>query len=251
MPEPNEIGREGARGREERKAGRTGWRVGGEREGPAVELKPTGALAHSQTHPPSHAFSPLPAPSPSPPPPPHPCIPHPPRSCFLVGMSLLLSWLNYRGLTVVGHAVVTSTVAIVLPFVLLCALALPRANVRGGGGAGVGGGCRYQAKLKRNPMQKGRGGARGPPGAGGGWRGAGGRERGFEGVGQRQEDAERERVEREDYAEKDKERVNVGSGLPSFNCPPLSHVLSSPPQNRTHTRLTPLPALRSFSLVLV
>ncbi|KAG2428029.1 hypothetical protein HXX76_012014 [Chlamydomonas incerta] len=53
-----------------------------------------------------------------------------PRVCFLVGMSLLLSWLNYRGLTVVGHAVVTSTVAIVLPFVLLCLLALPHANVK-------------------------------------------------------------------------------------------------------------------------
>ncbi|KXZ49449.1 hypothetical protein GPECTOR_21g675 [Gonium pectorale] len=52
-----------------------------------------------------------------------------PRVVFLVGMSLLLSWLNYRGLTVVGHAVVTSTVAILLPFLLLCALCVPHIDV--------------------------------------------------------------------------------------------------------------------------
>lgn len=52
-----------------------------------------------------------------------------PRICFLVGMSVLLSWLNYRGLTVVGHAVITSTIAIVLPFVLLCLLCIPHIKV--------------------------------------------------------------------------------------------------------------------------
>ncbi|GFR49932.1 hypothetical protein Agub_g12036, partial [Astrephomene gubernaculifera] len=48
-----------------------------------------------------------------------------PRVVFLVGMSLLLSALNYRGLTVVGHAVVTSSLAILLPFGVLCVLCLP------------------------------------------------------------------------------------------------------------------------------
>ncbi|KAG2487400.1 hypothetical protein HYH03_013969 [Edaphochlamys debaryana] len=52
-----------------------------------------------------------------------------PRYVFLVGMSLLLSWLNYRGLTVVGHAVVTSTLAILLPFGVLCLLCIPHVNV--------------------------------------------------------------------------------------------------------------------------
>lgn len=56
--------------------------------------------------------------------------PRVPHSCFLVGMSVLLSWLNYRGLTVVGHAVITSTIAIVLPFVLLCLLCIPHIKVR-------------------------------------------------------------------------------------------------------------------------
>ncbi len=66
----------------------------------------------------------------SPPPPHAPPSLLPPPSCFLVGMSVLLSWLNYRGLTVVGHAVITSTIAIVLPFVLLCLLCIPHIKVR-------------------------------------------------------------------------------------------------------------------------
>ncbi|GIL60391.1 hypothetical protein Vafri_14994 [Volvox africanus] len=52
-----------------------------------------------------------------------------PKYTFLVGMSLLLSGLNYRGLTVVGNAVITSTLAILVPFALLCALCLPKVQV--------------------------------------------------------------------------------------------------------------------------
>ncbi|EFJ45190.1 amino acid carrier 4, partial [Volvox carteri f. nagariensis] len=49
-----------------------------------------------------------------------------PKYVFLVGMSLLLSGLNFRGLTVVGNAVITSTLAILVPFALLCVLCLPQ-----------------------------------------------------------------------------------------------------------------------------
>ncbi|GLC39294.1 hypothetical protein PLESTB_001574500 [Pleodorina starrii] len=52
-----------------------------------------------------------------------------PKYVFLVGMSLLLSGLNFRGLTVVGNAVITSTLAILVPFALLCVLCLPRLQV--------------------------------------------------------------------------------------------------------------------------
>lgn len=46
-------------------------------------------------------------------------------SVFLVGMALLLSYMNYRGLTVVGHSLVASALAILVPFVLLIVLAIP------------------------------------------------------------------------------------------------------------------------------
>lgn len=42
-----------------------------------------------------------------------------------MSMSLMLSFLNYRGLTVVGHTITTSILAIVIPFVLLCLLSIP------------------------------------------------------------------------------------------------------------------------------
>lgn len=79
------------------------------------------------------------------------CTLPPSTSCsiFLVGMSLVLSGLNYRGLTVVGNAVITSTLAILVPFALLCLLCLPRIHVgqdrEGGGG--------------RQKMRRGRGGS--------------------------------------------------------------------------------------------
>jgi len=48
------------------------------------------------------------------------------RGVFLVGMSAALSYMNYRGLTVVGHSLVASAAAILVPFAVLCALAAPR-----------------------------------------------------------------------------------------------------------------------------
>mmetsp|Transcript_23117 Transcript_23117/g.63828 ORF Transcript_23117/g.63828 Transcript_23117/m.63828 type:complete len:649 (+) Transcript_23117:185-2131(+) len=48
-----------------------------------------------------------------------------PRSVFLVGMALMLSYMNFRGLTVVGHSLVASCLAILVPFVLLVVLAVP------------------------------------------------------------------------------------------------------------------------------
>eukprot|EP00798_Chlamydomonas_sp_ICE-L_P006811 gene6811-30783_t len=50
----------------------------------------------------------------------------PTRTYFLIGMSLMLSYLNYRGLNVVGHAVITSCVAIVIPFLIFVILAAPK-----------------------------------------------------------------------------------------------------------------------------
>ncbi|MEW5319489.1 MAG: hypothetical protein WDW38_010637 [Sanguina aurantia] len=47
------------------------------------------------------------------------------RMPFLVGLSLFLSYLNYRGLSVVGHAVITSTILVLAPFIVLCILAIP------------------------------------------------------------------------------------------------------------------------------
>mmetsp|Transcript_4121 Transcript_4121/g.11811 ORF Transcript_4121/g.11811 Transcript_4121/m.11811 type:complete len:657 (-) Transcript_4121:1518-3488(-) len=48
-----------------------------------------------------------------------------PRLTFLVGMSLFLSYLNYRGLSVVGHTIIISCVAIIMPFVVIVLLAIP------------------------------------------------------------------------------------------------------------------------------
>jgi amino acid transporter len=44
---------------------------------------------------------------------------------FLVTVSLLLTYLNYRGLNVVGQTAMTTTLFIITPFVLLCVLAAP------------------------------------------------------------------------------------------------------------------------------
>jgi amino acid transporter len=44
---------------------------------------------------------------------------------FLVTVSLLLTYLNYRGLNVVGQTAMTTTLFIIMPFVLLCILAAP------------------------------------------------------------------------------------------------------------------------------
>eukprot|EP00882_Tetradesmus_deserticola_P016009 GHRQ01017077.1.p1 GENE.GHRQ01017077.1~~GHRQ01017077.1.p1 ORF type:complete len:485 (+),score=158.81 GHRQ01017077.1:249-1703(+) len=48
-----------------------------------------------------------------------------PRMAFLVTVSLLLTYLNYRGLNVVGQTAMTTTLFIITPFVLLCILAAP------------------------------------------------------------------------------------------------------------------------------
>ena len=40
-------------------------------------------------------------------------------------MSVVLTYLNYRGLTVVGHAITTSILAIVIPFALLVVFSVP------------------------------------------------------------------------------------------------------------------------------
>ncbi|KAJ9529358.1 hypothetical protein QJQ45_013786 [Haematococcus lacustris] len=50
----------------------------------------------------------------------------PTRSIFVVGLCLALSYFNYRGLTVVGHSLVASALAVLLPFVLMSALAIPK-----------------------------------------------------------------------------------------------------------------------------
>jgi amino acid transporter len=47
-----------------------------------------------------------------------------------VALSLALTYMNYRGLQVVGDAAVTTTVLIIAPFVLLCAFAAPAINPR-------------------------------------------------------------------------------------------------------------------------
>lgn len=50
------------------------------------------------------------------------------RLVFVVVLSLSLTYLNYRGLNVVGHTAMTTTIFIITPFVLLCALAAPHAQ---------------------------------------------------------------------------------------------------------------------------
>uniref|UniRef100_A0A383VUM4 Amino acid permease/ SLC12A domain-containing protein n=1 Tax=Tetradesmus obliquus TaxID=3088 RepID=A0A383VUM4_TETOB len=48
-----------------------------------------------------------------------------PRMAFLLSVSLLLTYLNYRGLNVVGQTAMTTTLFIITPFLLLCLLAAP------------------------------------------------------------------------------------------------------------------------------
>lgn len=47
------------------------------------------------------------------------------RTILLVVVSLALSYLNYRGLHIVGHTAVFMTGFIILPFLVLMCLALP------------------------------------------------------------------------------------------------------------------------------
>lgn len=47
---------------------------------------------------------------------------------FVVALSLSLTYLNYRGLNVVGHTAMTTTIFIITPFLLLCGLAAPHAQ---------------------------------------------------------------------------------------------------------------------------
>jgi len=47
------------------------------------------------------------------------------RGLFLAGMSMLLSYMNWRGLTVVGHSLLASGVIILVPFFLMAFLAAP------------------------------------------------------------------------------------------------------------------------------
>jgi amino acid transporter len=52
------------------------------------------------------------------------------RGAFVLGTSLVLTLLSYRGLQVVGKAAAVTTALVVAPFVLLVALALPYADPR-------------------------------------------------------------------------------------------------------------------------
>ena len=47
---------------------------------------------------------------------------------FLFTLSLLLAYLNYRGLTVVGHTILTAVIVILVPFLILTALCVPYVN---------------------------------------------------------------------------------------------------------------------------
>lgn len=48
-----------------------------------------------------------------------------PRTIFVMTLSLSLTYMNYRGLTVVGNTVVATTAFILIPFVILSALCVP------------------------------------------------------------------------------------------------------------------------------
>ena len=50
------------------------------------------------------------------------------RYAVIFTVTLLLTWLNYRGLVVVGRTAVFLTVFSMLPFVAMIALALPEVN---------------------------------------------------------------------------------------------------------------------------
>lgn len=47
---------------------------------------------------------------------------------FVLSTSLLLTYLNYRGLSVVGNTAMSTTLFIAAPFLLLCLLAAPHAR---------------------------------------------------------------------------------------------------------------------------
>lgn len=47
---------------------------------------------------------------------------------FVLSTSLLLTYLNYRGLSVVGNTAMSTTLFIAAPFLLLCLLAAPHAQ---------------------------------------------------------------------------------------------------------------------------
>ena len=55
---------------------------------------------------------------------PGPCC-CPPCSIFLFGLALSLAYLNYRGLTVVGHTIMTAVLVILVPFIILTVLCIP------------------------------------------------------------------------------------------------------------------------------
>lgn len=48
------------------------------------------------------------------------------RSLFVITVALVLSYMNYRGLTVVGNSLVVSAIVVVVPFVLLVSLSIPQ-----------------------------------------------------------------------------------------------------------------------------
>jgi amino acid transporter len=52
------------------------------------------------------------------------------RRVVLFSVSIALSFLNYRGLHIIGNAAVASTVYIIIPFVVLAVLALPHVEPR-------------------------------------------------------------------------------------------------------------------------
>ena len=52
------------------------------------------------------------------------------RYSLLAVASLLLAYLNYRGLTIVGWAAVAMTVFIIVPFVVLVGIAVPQTEPR-------------------------------------------------------------------------------------------------------------------------
>jgi hypothetical protein len=64
---------------------------------------------------------------------------------FLVVMTVALTYMNYRGLHVVGGTALSTTLFICTPFLLLCALAAPQVDTnnwvqvrgRGGGRGGL------------------------------------------------------------------------------------------------------------------
>lgn len=54
---------------------------------------------------------------------------HPTTRAFLVGLNLLLTYLNYRGLHVVGNAAIAMTVITLAPFLIMTLLGLPHIKI--------------------------------------------------------------------------------------------------------------------------